>query len=237
MIAQGKEKPHLIGRDRSLEDEFVAVIAEASFPCLGAKAALNAGAYRTKVYDELGSPAYTNALATELEAFILSPPPSEYATFVAIFRGPEITNEAQFEELLWAQLRMLHRLDKYSWDSNASSDPADPHFSFSFAGQGLYVVGMHPYSSRLARRFRRPTLVFNRHEQFERLRHEGNWPRMQESIRRRDVALQGSINPMLNDFGESSEARQYSGRAVDQGWRAPFPLGPATGGCPFGHDL
>ena len=36
----------------------------------------------------------------------------------------------------------------------------------------------------------------------------------------RDEALAGSRNPMLARHGRSSEARQYSGRAVDANWRA-----------------
>ena len=114
-----------------------------------------------------------------------------------------------------------------------SSDPADPHFSFSFAGRALYVIGMHANSSREARRFPWPTLIFNPHEQFERLRADGKWKHMQETIRRRDHALQGTINPMLSDFGERSEARQYSGRAVEENWRAPFAATPRK--CPFAH--
>ena len=39
------------------------------------------------------------------------------------------------------------------------------------------------------------------------------------------MQLQGSINPMLSDFGEATEARQYSGRAVEDDWRAPFAAG------------
>ena len=86
----------------------------------------------------------------------------------------------------------------------------------------------------MARRFRWPALVFNPHVQFERLRGEGKWKRMQQTIRERDVALQGNINPMLSDFGQSSEARQYSGRAVEADWQPPFK--PATAGkCPFHH--
>jgi hypothetical protein len=45
---------------------------------------------------------------------------------------------------------------------------------------------------------------------------------MQEAIRQRDIALQGSINPVLARFGEASEARQYSGRAVESNWKCPF---------------
>ena len=160
---------------------------------------------------------------------------SEYATFVAIFKRPRELNEIEFENLFWQQLRALHRYDgaHFDWDPSVGSHPADPHFSFSFAGQALYVIGMHPNSSREARRFPWPALVFNPHEQFERLRADGKWKRMQETIRSRDFELQGSINPMLSDFGEQSEARQYSGRAVEDNWQAPFPTPERK--CPFAH--
>jgi FPC/CPF motif-containing protein YcgG len=36
------------------------------------------------------------------------------------------------------------------------------------------------------------------------------------------MAFQGSINPMLKNFGEGSEASQYSGRAVSDTWACPF---------------
>jgi FPC/CPF motif-containing protein YcgG len=45
---------------------------------------------------------------------------------------------------------------------------------------------------------------------------------MQERIREREIEFEGSVNPMLTDFGEASEARQYSGRAVGEEWEAPF---------------
>jgi FPC/CPF motif-containing protein YcgG len=160
---------------------------------------------------------------------------SDYTTFVAIFEHPRETDEIQFEDLLWQQLRALHQRDAlhFDWDPNVRSDPADPHFSFSFGGQALYVIGMHSNSSREARRFPWPALVFNPHEQFERLRADGKWKRMQETIRGRDLELQGTINPMLSDFGQQSEARQYSGRAVEEDWRAPFKAIEPK--CPFAH--
>jgi len=46
--------------------------------------------------------------------------------------------------------------------------------------------------------------------------------RMRDAILERDRDLAGDINPMLARHGESSEARQYSGRAVDKGWECPF---------------
>jgi FPC/CPF motif-containing protein YcgG len=227
------------------EAAFRQFVLRPEFPCLGAKAALNSQSYTIGAYDELGSAEATGKLATALYNFIRSTlhagsgaghaPQSEYATFVAIFEGPKGSGELEFEHLFWKQLRALHEYDhaRFDWDPHVSSDPTDPHFSFSFGGEALYVIGMHAGSSREARRFPWPALVFNPHEQFERLRADGKWKRMQETIRSRDLELQGSINPMLSDFGEQSEARQYSGRAVEENWRAPFPK--LAGKCPFGH--
>jgi FPC/CPF motif-containing protein YcgG len=214
---------------------FRELIARPEFPCLGAKAALNSDSCSLRVIEELGSAAATSALATGLNEFTRASANHEYATFVAIFERPRDTDEIQFENLFWKQLRALHEHDAphFEWDPHVSADPADPHFSFSFGGQALYVIGLHANSSREARRFPWPTLVFNPHEQFERLRADGKWKRMQESIRTRDLSLQGSINPMLSDFGQQSEARQYSGRAVEDDWQAPFE--PAAGKCPFAH--
>lgn len=219
------------------EAAFREFVLRPEFPCLGAKAALNSDSCSLQVFPELASAAATTELAAALYDFAAAEgtAANEYATFVAIFNGPRKLDEIEFENLLWQQLRALHRHDaaRFDWDPSVTSDPADPHFSFSFAGQSLYVIGMHANSSREARRFPWPTLVFNPHEQFERLRAGGKWQRMQESIRSRDLALQGTINPMLSDFGQQSEARQYSGRAVEENWQAPFQ--PVERKCPFAH--
>lgn len=225
------------------QEAFRQFVLHPAFPCLGAKAAFNADAQTVRVFGELGSAESTDELAVALGAFANSPPDgsieprsTDYASFIAIFEGPGETTELEFERLLWQQLRLLHERDAacHDWAPNVAADPADPHFSFSFAGQALYVIGMHANSSREARRFPWPAMIFNPHEQFERLRSDGKWKHMQETIRHRDLELQGSINPMLSDFGERSEARQYSGRAVEDTWRAPFQPASAAK-CPFHH--
>jgi FPC/CPF motif-containing protein YcgG len=182
-------------------------------------------------------------MARDLEAFVFSDVrrANAFATFVAMFREPRGLTEKRFEELLWLNLQQLHQIDavRHAWSEKVSSDTANPRFAFSFASEPLYVVGLHGGSSRRARTFPWPTLIFNPHEQFERLRHQGNWTKMQQTIRRRDVALQGFTNPMLSDFGEASEARQYSGRAVEAEWSPRFKVSvdatPKSGGCPFAH--
>jgi FPC/CPF motif-containing protein YcgG len=65
-------------------------------------------------------------------------------------------------------------------------------------------------------------MVFNLHDQFETLRAEGRYEKLRTSIIDRDVAMAGSINPMLANHGSISSARQYSGRAVETDWVCPF---------------
>jgi FPC/CPF motif-containing protein YcgG len=225
------------------QSDFVSFIRNSTFPCLGAKAAVNAQSFCLRVYNRLASPVASKTLAHDLGRFVDSEMRQShpYATFVAVFEGPLGMGEKEFEHLLWSQLHLLSQIDlvRNSWDPSVSFDPADPLFSFSFRGCALYVVGMHGNSSRLSRRFRWPTLVFNPHEQFERLRADGQWRRLRDTIRERDMALQGNINPMLSDFGDRSEAAQYSGRATAPGWSPP-PLATEIQSkepsrCPFAH--
>jgi uncharacterized protein len=224
----------------ALEKLFAAFVERSDFPCLGAKSAFSSGSYRVSAYERLADPFSSRRLAVDLTQFQESKLRAEsaYATFVAIFHAPRLVSEETFEALLWSQLQQLHEIDRtrYEWDSSVSSNPSDSRFSFSFAGKAFYVIGMHPNSSRMARRFAFPAMIFNPHEQFERLRSEGHWRKMQATIRERDIALQGNINPMLSDFGETSEARQYSGRAVENNWRPPFRKSDSGASrCPFAH--
>src|SRR3712207_2744224 len=130
---------------------FRALVTEQEFPCVGARAAFNARSYALNVYDELATDRATANLSRELLDFANSElRDHEYATFVAVFRAPVVTDELQFEHLLWRQLALLNHADDEPWDAHVSSDPADPQFSFSFAGQAFYVIGMHPQSSRIA---------------------------------------------------------------------------------------
>ncbi len=213
------------GTFEQIDDAFRRFVEDPRFPCLGGKAAVRQGGYRLAVYGRLGSPDATDRLAGDLAAFGKAIPSGRgFTAFAAVFTDPVPQTEREFERRLWAQLQELHERDDPAsgWDPEASSDPEDPRFSFSFAGNAYFVVGLHPGSSRLSRRFGWPALVFNPHAQFRRLREEGRFERLRQAIRLRDFALQGSINPNLADFGERSEAAQYSGRKSEAGWRCPF---------------
>jgi FPC/CPF motif-containing protein YcgG len=212
-----------------VHDSFRGHVLNPRFSCVGAKAAVRRGQYRTGLYGTMGSRGTVAGLARDLFEFVEDLPHigDDFTTFVASFGGPHVADEVNFERLLWTQLQGLYDQDQlhHDWDSSVSADPEDPDFSFSFAGRAFFVVGLHPASSRYARRFAWPTLVFNTHEQFERLREGGRFARVREVIRAREIELQGSLNPNLSDFGELPEARQYSGRLVDEGWRCPFATG------------
>jgi len=214
--------------ERIAHASFREFVAAPAFSCLGAKSALATGSYRFGTYQRLDDPASTAGLARDLFAFTNERRGFEsiYTTYIAVFAGFETGADPDlaFERALWSQLRRLYDLDNviHAWDPRVSRNPEDPTFSYSFAGTGFFVVGLHPDSTRSARRFAWPTLVFNAHEQFEELKNRGQFARLQDRIRSREIELDGTLNPNLAEFGDHSEARQYAGRPVPEGWTCPF---------------
>jgi FPC/CPF motif-containing protein YcgG len=214
--------------EQRVDDSFRELVGDVRYPCLAATGTARRGNYQLHVYDSLGSAEASEALADDLAGFTrdlhAQGDAGGLTAFVAVFTGRSPATEEAFERLLWIQLQRLHDRDPApGWDPTVSADPRDPRFSFSFNGTALFVIGLHPRSSRLARRFRWPALVFNPHAQFDRLRRMGVFERLRDRIRERDLALQGSLNPNLSDFGDRSEARQYSGRDTTGGeWHCPF---------------
>lgn len=210
---------------------FRAFVGDPGFSCLAGKGVVRRDSYELGVYGALGSADATASLAAALAVFAAALPAAatELSAFVAVFPDAAPADERQFEERLWAQLQRLDAVDAgNAWDPAVSADPDDPHFSFSFAGRAFFVIGLHGASSRAARRFAWPALVFNPRAQFDRLRDDGRYEKLSAVIREREIALQGTLNPNLADFGERSEARQYSGRATEPAWRCPFHPAPRT---------
>lgn len=214
----------------SLSTRFLAHVEHAAFPCVGAKAALARGAIRTHELASIDCPRSAAQLLGELHdfgAFIDAQDASDTTvhSLVALFQAPRHLDEVQFERRLWALLQRLHDIDHAlgtPWADDVGSDPDDARFSLSLGGHPFFVIGLHPGASRTARRFEAPALVFNSHRQFDRLRADGRYAKMQAATRERDLLLQGSLNPNLADFGTAAETRQYSGRAVEADWRCPF---------------
>lgn len=202
-------------------------VADRDFPCVGAKAALARGTLEVLGCNRLDSAWDDVRIHDRLLRFAQAyrRDKTMYRSLAVVFDGPDGLTEAEFEAALWKRVQSLSDKDVWrgqEYDSRVSPDPQNPHFSLSFGGEAFFIVGLHPNASRPARRFERPTMVFNLHDQFERLRAEGKYEGMREKILVRDEALAGSRNPMLAAHGQSSEARQYSGRVVDSDWRCPF---------------
>jgi uncharacterized protein len=193
------------------------------YPCLGARSVVRTSRVTVGIFDALGSIDSARELLAQLTEFARTVDlTAGFASFVAAFRGPVIRNERHFERLLWRELQLVHDRDDHPWNPDVSVDPSSDRFGFSVAGRAYFVIGMHDHASRIARRTPFPVMVFNLHEQFEMLRRSGRFEPMRDVIRRRDLRLQGDLNPMVDDHGRSSEARQYSGREVDDGWIPDF---------------
>lgn len=210
-------------------------VADREFPCVGAKSALARGTLNVLACSRIDSAWDDLRIHDALIAFAADyrREPGLFRSLAVVFDGPDDLDETRFEAALWQRLQSLSDKDVWrgqDYDPRVSADPDSPHFSLSFGGEAYFVVGLHPHSSRPARRFARPTLVFNLHDQFEQLRADGRYEPMREKIMLRDEAIAGSRNPMLARHGDTSEARQYSGRAVDGSWRCPFHYSGAADG-------
>jgi len=223
--------------ERALE----AFIREPSFPCVGAKSALGKGQLTTYVARNINSAWNDVEIHDQLMQFAwrYRDNPTLFTSFAVIFEGLDDLDEARFEQHMWDRIQSL--TEKDSWrgqtpDPRVSADPADPHFSLSFGGEAFFVVGLHPKASRPARRFAYPTMIFNLHDQFEALRAQNRYEKLRGSILERDLELAGSANPMLAVHGTVSEARQYSGRKVPDGWSCPYHRGESsTAADPLGE--
>jgi len=206
-------------------DVLAGMIQADAFPCVGAKSALARDALQVfEAGSLLDAGSDADVLAT-IQAFAASVPADAlFASLAIAYPDTPQLDEAAFETALWSRLQALHELDRrrFDWDASVSSDPDDDRFSMSLGGRAFYVIGLHAGASRPARRIDGAMLVFNLHSQFEVLRADGRYQKLSATIRERDEAFAGSVNPMLARHGEASEARQYSGRVVGDDWRCPF---------------
>lgn len=215
-----------------IRQEYLSYIHSKDFACIGAKASLAKEQIQCYVADDMACPTDDSDILNFLYSFIDDYRGSNelYHSAVVIFRGPGVINDEQFDTLMWQRLQAFSDLDSanYSYDSRVDNDPSSSNFSFSLKEESLFIIGLHPVSSRPLRRFRYPALVFNPHLQFEQLRQSGKYEKMKHAVRKRDIAFSGSINPMLKDFGDASEVYQYSGRKYDDTWQCPLKINHAA---------
>lgn len=208
--------------------DYKAFIAGKNFPCIAARAAMAGGNIQCIVADNMACPKDDRAILYFLYAFVddYRTAPNPFHSAAIIFRGPQGIDEERFDALLWQRLQAFTDLDTqiYSWDHRVSPDTVSPTFSFSIKSEAFFILGLHPASSRASRRFAYPVLAFNPHQEFEKLRTANRYETMKQVVRKRDVLYSGSINPMLNDFGEASEASQYSGKKYNDDWQCPLMI-------------
>ena len=208
--------------------DYLSFISRPEFPCVAARAAFAHRQIRCFVAGNMLCPADDKAILDFIYTFIddYRSANSLYHSATIIFSGPEIHDEEYYDEMLWKRLQSFSDLDavNYNYDERVSTDPSSPYFSYSLKEEALFIIGLHPASSRVSRRFKYPTFVFNPHEQFEKLREQHHYEHMKQTVRHRDIKLSGSINPMLNDYGSSSETLQYSGRQYDSSWKCPLQI-------------
>jgi hypothetical protein len=207
-------------------NEYFDFLNEREFPCVVAKAALARNHIKGFVANNMACPASDVEVLHFIYDFVDQYRSSResYHSAAVIFKGPANTNDETFDTLLWERLKALSTLDKanYLHDNRVDENPAAPNYSYSLKSEAFFVVGLHPGSERRSRRFKYPTLIFNPHAEFEKLRKLNRYEKLKGVVRKRDVIFSGSVNPMLDDFGNSSEVSQYSGKRYDDKWKCPL---------------
>jgi FPC/CPF motif-containing protein YcgG len=207
------------------------ILKEKSYPCIAAIKSMQQKEFLSGYYGKFGTAENWTALRNDLRYFIRQQAVnnSSYLTFWALFETENYLSEDDFEAGMWNELSHLSSEEdkKEDW-GNWPMDPEHPGFSLCIDGERFFVVGLHPHSSRMARRFPRPALVFNLSRQFENLKQAGQFAPMKEAVRKRDIKLQGRANPMVVEHDDHWESIQYSGKENSKSWQCPFHF--------FSHD-
>ena len=215
--------------DSELTELYLDYIRNESFPCIAAKAAVANHQVKCIVADHMACPHDDPAILNFLYDFVDTFRQSAklYHSAAILFKGPGMVDEKEFDNLMWMRLQSLANMDSknFPYDNRVDHDPGSAKFSFSLKEEAFFIIGLHANSSRVTRRFQHPVLTFNPHAQFEQLRDLNKFENMQRVVRKRDLAHSGSVNPMLENYGEVSEVYQYSGRQYDNQWECPLKPG------------
>ncbi|MFM6929003.1 MAG: guanitoxin biosynthesis heme-dependent pre-guanitoxin N-hydroxylase GntA [Bdellovibrio sp.] len=211
------------------EQDIIALVSRDNYPCISALKTLRTRQFRSGVYGTLGAGMCSAQLAKDLLSFRNEQKKSGSLelSFFGVFPELRDMNEQEFEQRLWAELSYLTGVPDIepSWDPAFSDDPQDKNFCFCLDGTAFFVVGLHANSSRLSRRLRYPTLVFNVYAQFKELARRNRYQPMIQANRQRDLLFQGSVNPMSEKYNDVWEPIQFSGRNNTDDWICPFHKG------------
>lgn len=208
--------------------QFRNFIQDKSYPCVAARSASARNHIPCLVASHMGCPNDDRRILDFIYQFIKDYRQSiePLHSAAVLFALPESATEEAFDIMLWERLQALARMDAkhFSYDRRVDPDPNSPHFSFSIGEEAFFIIGLNPGAERKSRQFNFPAMIFNPHAQFEVLRNANQYDKMKRIVRKRDILYSGSVNPMLTDFGEASEAWQYSGRKYTRDWTCPLKV-------------
>ena len=180
--------------DENIIDNFFSFIRSDSSVCVGAKGALAKNNIRVMVAEYFDSSDSDGDILNFAYNFIRDYRKAEDGlhSLVIIFKEPVNIDEAEFEKILWRRLQSLSELDatKFAHDKRVSSDPASPTFSYSLMEEAFFIIALHPASSRMARRFSYPALVFNPHAQFEKMKQKGTYQKLDKTRQAKCLGIQ-----------------------------------------------
>lgn len=207
-------------------NSFHSFLSQVDFPCVAAKDASRKNNIKIMIAGHMACPVDDKTILAFIYDFINSYRQDHkgFQSLAIIFKEPHCNDEKVFEALMWQRLQSLRNLDAkhFKYDYRVSPEPSSATFSYSLMEEAFFVLALHPFSSRPARRFQYPALIFNPHDQFMQMKAGGTYDKMKTIVRKRDMNYSGSVNPMLSDFGEGSEAFQYSGVVYDESWQCPL---------------
>ena len=223
-FSQGSQR-EAFGLTTAFEMEFKTLVSQKDYPCVAALRSYHKDDYQVGFYGNFGTCGEWRNLRNDLLFFLQEQKKTKsiYLSFFAVFKESTL-NEDEFEQAMWKELSYLTSEEdrQTDWAEGAMKDPLNPGFRFSLGGSEFFVVGLHPQSSRKARQFSRPILIFNIFDQFEQLKKLGQYDSMVALNRARDLRFQGSVNPMVETYGEDWESIQFSGKANPKTWKCPF---------------
>jgi len=201
------------------------LVLSPNYPCVPAVRSFERGEYMVELCTgEYGSGKAAAQLAKALRSFRARQKRTNepFLSIYAVFEKIEGMSEAEHDRRFWDELSHLGAQSDAQWDPLFDADPKSKRFCFSFDGEAFFVVGLHAGSARKARQFPYPAIVFNLYSQFEDLATKGAYDAVVRTNRKREMAFQGNLNPMVEKFADSWEAIAFSGMAHNENWVCPY---------------
>jgi len=212
--------------DEIMINQYLAHLNEKDFPCVAAKVSVGRKQVKSMVGGHMACPADDQKILQFMYDFVdlYRSARQPFHSAAVIFRAPLQVDDVMFDTMLWQRLHALREKDcvNYQHDPRVDDNPTSPNYSYSLKGEAFFVIGLHPGSGRRSRQFTYPVLVFNPHAEFEKLRSRNRFEKLKAIIRKRDMKYSGSVNPLLGDFGATSEIHQYSGLPHRDDWKCPL---------------